>query len=102
MTRSPRYSAVAIALHWAIAFGLLFMIWLGWNMDGKESWFQFHKSVGITILILTVARIVWRLMNPPPTAPTDLKPWENKASHAVHIGFYALMVIMPLTGWLTV
>ena len=102
MTRSPRYSAVAIALHWAIAFGLLFMIWLGWNMDGKESWFQFHKSVGITILILTVARIVWRLMNPPPPAPTDLKPWENKASHAVHIGFYALMVIMPLTGWLTV
>ena len=60
MTRSPRYTAVAIALHWAIALGLLFMIWLGWNMDGKESWFQFHKSVGITILLLTVARIVWR------------------------------------------
>lgn len=102
MTRSPRYSAVAIALHWAIAFGILFMIWLGWNMDGKESWFQFHKSVGITILILTVARIIWRVMNPPPPLPTDMKPWESKASHAVHIGFYALMVIMPLTGWLTV
>ena len=101
MTRSPRYSAVAIALHWAIAFGILFMIWLGWNMDGKESWFQFHKSVGITILILTVARIVWRLLNPPPSLPSDMKPWESKASHAVHLGFYALMVIMPLTGWLT-
>ena len=102
MTRSPRFSAVAIALHWAIAFGILFMIWLGWNMDGKESWFQFHKSVGITILILTVARIIWRVMNPPPPLPTDMQPWESKASHAVHIGFYALMVIMPLTGWLTV
>ena len=102
MTRSPRYSAVAIALHWAIAFGILFMIWLGWNMDGKESWFQFHKSVGITILILTVARIIWRVMNPPPSLPEGMKPWETKASHAVHIGFYALMVIMPLTGWLTV
>jgi len=102
MTRSSRYSAVAIALHWAIAFGILFMIWLGWNMDGKESWFQFHKSVGITILILTVARIIWRVMNPPPPLPTDMKPLESKASHAVHIGFYALMVIMPLTGWLTV
>ena len=102
MTRSPRYSAVAIALHWAIAFGILFMIWLGWNMDGKESWFQFHKSVGITILVLTVARIIWRVMNPPPPLPADMKPWESKASHAVHIGFYALMVIMPLTGWLTV
>ncbi|RIJ23358.1 nickel-dependent hydrogenase, b-type cytochrome subunit/YceI-like family protein [Henriciella barbarensis] len=102
MTRSPRYTAVAIALHWAIAFGILFMIWLGWNMDGKESWFQLHKSVGITILTLTVARIIWRVMNPPPPLPADMKPWESKASHAVHIGFYALMVIMPLTGWLTV
>ena len=101
MTRSPRYSAVAIALHWAIAFGILFMIWLGWNMDGKESWFQFHKSVGITILILTVPRIPWRLLTPPPSLPSDMKPWESKASHAVHLGFYALMVIMPLTGWLT-
>lgn len=102
MTRSPRYTAVAIALHWAIALGLLFMIWLGWNMDGKESWFQFHKSVGITILLLTVARIVWRLMNPPPPLPADMKPLEKTASHFVHLGFYGLMLIMPLTGWLTV
>ena len=102
MTRSPRYTSVAIALHWAIALGLLFMIWLGWNMDGKESWFQFHKSVGITILLLTVARIIWRLMNPPPALPADMKPLEKKASHFVHLGFYGLMLIMPLTGWLTV
>ena len=102
MTRSHRYSAVAIALHWAIAIGLVFMIWLGWNMDGKESWFQFHKSVGITILLLTVVRIVWRLLNPPPPLPDDMKPLERKASHFVHFGFYSLMLIMPLTGWLTV
>lgn len=102
MTRSPRYTSVAIALHWAIALGLLFMIWLGWNMDGKESWFQFHKSVGITILLLTVVRIVWRVMNPPPPLPDDMKPLEKTASHFVHLGFYGLMLLMPLTGWLTV
>jgi cytochrome b561 len=102
ITRSPRYAAVAIALHWTIAIGIGFMIWLGWNMDGKESWFQFHKSVGITILILTVARIAWRLMNPPPPLPDDMTPLERRTSHAVHLAFYGLMLLMPLTGWLTV
>ena len=99
---SPRYSAVAIALHWAIALAILFMIWLGWNMHDNESRFQLHKSIGITILILTIARILWRWLNPPPELPAEMKPLEKTASHLVHLGFYALMLAMPLTGWLTV
>ena len=102
MPYSTRYSAVAIALHWAIAAGILFMIGLGWNMDGSESLFQLHKSIGITILLLTVARIVWRLLNPPPALPNAMKPWEKRVSHWVHVAFYALMILMPLTGWLVV
>lgn len=100
--RSPRYTAVAIALHWAIAIAIVFIIWLGWNMDDHEARFQLHKSVGITILLLTIARIVWRLLNPPPTLPEDMKPLEKTASHVVHLGFYGLMLAMPLTGWLVV
>ena len=100
--RSPRYTAVAIALHWAIAIAIVFIIWLGWNMDNHEARFQLHKSVGITILLLTIARIVWRLLNPPPTLPEDMKPPEKTASHVVHLGFYGLMLAMPLTGWLVV
>jgi len=69
-----RYTAVAIALHWAIALLIIGMIAVGWIMDAmpggpgspKTAIIQIHKSVGITILLLTVARIVWRLMNPPP------------------------------------
>ncbi len=100
--RSPRYTAIAIALHWAIAIAIVFMIWLGWNMHENEAWIQFHKSIGITILILTIARIIWRLLNPPPALPAGMKPLEKTASHVIHIGFYALMLALPLTGWLLV
>lgn len=99
---ASRYTAVAVGLHWAMAGLILFMIWLGWNMDDNEARYQLHKSVGITLLFLTIARIAWRLLNPPPPEPATLKPWEEKLSHFVHIAFYALMVIIPLAGWLLV
>ena len=51
---SSRYTAVAIALHWAMAALLLFMIWLGWNMEDNEARYQLHKSIGITILFLAL------------------------------------------------
>ena len=101
-TRSARYTSVAIALHWAIALAIIFMIWLGWNMEEKEAALQLHKSIGITILLATIARIVWRLLNPPPPLPAEMKPLEKTASHLAHLGFYGLMLAMPLTGWLLV
>ena len=103
-TRSSRYSAVAIGLHWAIAGMLLGLIWLGWNMhgpDGREiEWaYQMHKSIGITVLMLTIVRVIWRVKNPPPPLPDEMKSWEKTASHIVHLGFYAVMIGAPLAGW---
>jgi len=103
-----RYTGVAIALHWVIALGIIGMIAGGWYMgdmaDGpqKTALYQLHKSIGITILILTIARIFWRVMNPPPPEPENLKSWEKTAAGLAHFGFYALMILMPLTGWLYV
>ncbi|MEM1148640.1 MAG: cytochrome b/b6 domain-containing protein [Pseudomonadota bacterium] len=104
---SERYSTVAITLHWLIAIAIVGMIFGGWYMTdlpdgapGQYMMYQLHKSVGITILLLTVARIIWRAMNPPPTLPEDMNGLEKTASHLVHIGFYGLMIILPLTGWL--
>lgn len=99
---SSRYTAVAIALHWAIAIAILFMIWLGWNMHENEARYQLHKSIGIVILLLSVSRLIWRWLNPPPPLPDDLPAHERLASHAVHIGFYVVMIGLPLTGWLFV
>jgi cytochrome b561 len=99
---SSRYNAVAIALHWAMAALLLFMIWLGWNMEDNEARYQLHKSIGITILFLALARLAWRFANPPPPLPEGMPRLEKTASHAVHIAFYAVMIGSPLGGWLMV
>lgn len=104
---SERYTNVAITLHWLIAFAIVGMVFGGWYMSdlpdgapGQYFLYQMHKSVGITILLLTVARIIWRVMNPPPALPDDMNGLEKTASHLVHLGFYGLMIALPLTGWL--
>ena len=104
---SERYTSVAITLHWLIALAIVGMIFGGWYMSdlpdgapGQYFLYQMHKSVGITILLLTIARIIWRGMNPPPPLPEDMNSLEKTASHLVHLGFYGLMIALPLTGWL--
>ncbi len=99
-----RYTAVAIALHWLIAAGIIGMIALGWIMDDVPdsqaySLIQLHKSFGITILLLSIARVVWRLMNPPPPEP-PMPGWQRGLALFVHVGLYILIIAMPLTGWI--
>jgi cytochrome b561/polyisoprenoid-binding protein YceI len=102
-----RYSSGAIVLHWLIAAMMVFQTILGWATEGpvspqKFAIFQLHKSIGITILLLTIIRISWRMTHrPPPLSPT-LKRWERSLAHFVHIGFYCLLLALPLTGWLIV
>lgn len=104
---TTRYTSVAIALHWVIAIAMAGLVGVGWYMSdlpdgapGQQMLYQMHKSVGITVLLLTVARIGWRWMNPPPSLPDGMAPLEKTASHLVHLGFYGLMLALPLTGWL--
>lgn len=105
--QSERYTSVAIALHWLIALAIIGLVLGGWYMTdlpdgapGQYALYQLHKSVGITVLLLTVARIIWRVMNPPPSHPSEMAGWETMLSHIVHMAFYALMILLPLTGWL--
>ena len=58
-----------------------------------------HASSGLTVLTLTVARVVWRLFNAPPPYLAAMKPWERHTAHFAHFLLYAAMVLMPLTGW---
>ncbi len=102
-----RYSIGAIILHWLIAILIFLNIYQGLKMGSasglaKFMTFQNHKSVGITILVLSVLRLVWRLVNPPPPSAPGLAPWEKTLSHVTHWGFYVIMIGMPLTGWLAV
>ena len=94
-------------LHWVTATAFAIQIGLGWRMGlsgGPQTFavFQLHKSIGITILALTLLRIGWRLLNPPPPFPVTMARTERKLAHGVHFAFYALLLILPLSGWLIV
>jgi cytochrome b561 len=97
---------VAIALHWTIGGLILLNIGLAWTFltlkPGLQEFrlIQLHKSVGVTVLVLSVARLVWRLANPPPRLV--LPPWQAVLSQAVHWGFYGVMIGAPLSGWVMV
>lgn len=104
-----RFSAVAIILHWAIAALIVVNLYLGLRAaffeDSRLAVFeilQLHKSIGVTVLVLSIVRLVWRLVNPPPPYPDSMKPWEKAAASAVHWGLYGLMIGLPLVGWVLV
>jgi len=102
-----RYSTGAIALHWITAAAFAFQIGLGWRMGaprGPQTFavFQLHKSVGITILLLTLIRVGWRLSHSPPPYPSTVRPIDAALARGVHAIFYLLLLGLPLSGWLMV
>ena len=99
-----RYSLPAIALHWLMAAGLIGAIGFGWYISElpmglqKLKMINWHKWVGITLLMLFVLRLGWRLVKrPPPPAPQPL--WQARTASAVHGLLYLLMAVVPLLGW---
>lgn len=103
-SEAQRYTAVAIAMHWAIALLILFNLSMGWFMEGFAPplrWIilPLHFSSGITVLVLTLIRLIWRLSHPPPPLSAGLSAWERITAHVVHWIVYVMMFAMPLTGW---
>lgn len=102
-----RYSAVAITLHWVIAGLILYNLYLGLQLDdlrglAKFNTFQLHKSVGLTVLVLSLLRLAWRLTHRPPPLPAEMPRWEKLGAQSAHWVLYALMIGIPLTGWVIV
>jgi cytochrome b561 len=104
-SRIVRYGAAAIALHWLTALLLVASFTLGFSMVGlplgrqKLQWYAWHKWIGITIWFLTCARLVWRWRNPAPSLEF-VPPRQQRAAAATHALMYALLVVIPLSGWL--
>jgi cytochrome b561 len=61
--------------------------------------YQLHKSIGITILLLSVLRVLWRIFNPPPPLPDSMPGWERAGAMLTHYAFYFLILAIPLVGW---
>ena len=105
--RYSRYSLAAIGLHWIIALSLAFQIALGWQFENLEQGknlfglYQLHKSVGITILVLSILRLIIRFGRQRPAAFRD-GVWPERISRLVHAAFYVVMIGGPVSGWILV
>ncbi|TFI56585.1 cytochrome b [Sphingomonas parva] len=102
---AARYTRVAIWLHWIIAALVVANLFLGFFHEdfGKAAtpWMMFyHKSFGLTVLGLTLARLAWRLGHRPPAFDPALKPWEARLAGVIHALFYVALIAIPLSGWL--
>jgi cytochrome b561 len=103
-SRAQRYGPVAIALHWLLAMGILGTLAVGlWMTElpfsvQRLKLYNWHKWAGVTILLLSALRLLWRLARrPPPPAP--MPAWQRRASALAHGALYALFFAVPLAGW---
>lgn len=102
-----RYGTVAMILHWLIAAAIIVNLAIVLLVDDlprpeKMMWMGWHKSIGLAVLILSIARIAWRLGHPAPPPPPGLPKYQRIAGTALHHLFYFLIVAIPLAGWLMV
>lgn len=103
-----RYNGGAVFLHWLTALLVLAQIYIGFTFHGMErgpargDWFTWHKSVGVTILLLALVRLAWRLTHKPPPFPSELPRWERLAAVWNHRIFYVILIALPLGGLLAV
>jgi cytochrome b561 len=100
-----RYTKTAIILHWVIALGLIVNIGLALSIGyvGDEN-IRFvinnHKSIGVTLLGFALMRIIWRMSHQPPAYPYQQPKLERLAANGTHLLLYALMLMIPLSGWM--
>ena len=97
-----RYSAVARWLHWTMALLIIANLIGGLFHDqlGAATIMPLHKATGILILVLAVIRILWRMVMPAPHLPAGMQMWERATASFIQSLMYALMVLIPLSGWI--
>lgn len=122
-----RYSKTAVFLHWLIAIGIFGMFALGWyasdlpkeapkqaaydlfdwgiytwqlseEISPRSFYFNLHKSLGLTVFVIILIRLLWRLVNKPPALLDSYKKWEKSLANIVHRVLYLLIVAVPLSG----
>ncbi|QNP49668.1 cytochrome b [Diaphorobacter aerolatus] len=107
--RPTRYTATAKTFHWVLALALVTLFGVGLYMTGlpfspqRLKLYNWHKWAGVTILALSVLRLLWRFTHRPPQLPdkvlATMPEWQQFAHHAVHFLMYALFLAVPLLGW---
>lgn len=104
-TSSARYARGSVILHWLIALLIVLNFvaaWVSEDMPKEQAGMIMgnHKAIGITVLLLTVLRVIWRLMHKAPPLADTLASWEVALSKVTHLLLYVLMLGIPMSGWL--
>jgi cytochrome b561 len=101
-----KYSSFAVLLHWVMAL-LIISVWIiAIAIDdmplspARITGLSWHKWLGVTVFLLVLVRITWRATHPTPPLMVKMPAWQEKAMHLTHWGLYALMLIVPVVGWL--
>jgi cytochrome b561 len=100
------WGAVSKTLHWLIVLLIVTQWLIAERADdlpnglAKLQALAWHKSFGITVLMLAIVRLVWRWLNPVPSLDGLAKPWERGLAHLSHLLLYGLIFALPLTGWM--
>jgi cytochrome b561 len=101
-----RIGLVTRLLHWTMAAGILATIPIGlWIANAAPSlalipWFGVHKTLGVTLFALVLLRILWHRASPPPPPLPGGPRWSHALARMTHRGFYVLLVLLPLAGWI--
>jgi cytochrome b561 len=98
-----RYTRTAMLLHWLVALLLLGQFAFGWYLEtipARGYFVNLHKSTGLLIGLVILLRLGWRLSHPPPPLPASVPRWQQQAAAASHYLLYALMLVMPLSGYI--
>ncbi|NMG68932.1 cytochrome b [Parazoarcus communis] len=103
---NTRYTRTAISLHWLVALGLFGAFGLGLYMTDlplspyKLKLYSWHKWAGVSLFLLVLFRLGWRLGHPPPPLPMSMPAILRVIAHLTHALLYVLMIAIPLSGWL--
>ena len=98
------YTRTAVVLHWLLGLALICSFFVGLYMTGlplspqRLKLYNWHKWAGITILTLSLVRLLWRLTHQPP-ADVPMPAWQQRAAHWTHRALYVLFFAVPLAGW---
>lgn len=100
-----RYRKIVMWIHWITAILVVMQVYIGFTFHDlprgtpeRAFVFGWHKTWGVLILLLALARLAVRLMNPPPPFPSDYPQWRRLIAVWNHRLFYLLLIALPLTG----
>jgi cytochrome b561 len=102
---SNGWGSVSRWLHWILALAIIGMIGFGWWMNhiparpDRFFYRSIHADIGYLILLLTVLRLVWRVINPTPAMPAETSRWQKIAAHVSHGALYLVVILVAVLGW---